>query len=252
MYPSGSGEAARAISGTLRAALFGTPRPVCQVGWANTVLAPPPPAAGLPVVLSFQTVSGMYEMAEPRLALLAAFQYWAEPSRKVVPPTPVTSGTSAGESTASPAPLLEVPDRQSAPPESPAAFTQVMPCAFAWRAPDCLARRGLHGEHVRLQREGFAEAVADTEYGGEILVDGILHGVRNVVGVDIDQGRLGSGGASPLKIEIGFTEIAFDGSGIFGVGDENQLGIGSRKLKLRAKLLDVGQVDSGLAGRPTD
>src|ERR1035437_1246976 len=148
MYPSGSGEGARAISGTLRAALFGTPRPVCQVGWAKTVLAPPPPAAGLPGVLSFQTVSGMYEMAEPPLALFAAFQYWAEPSREVVPPTPGTSGVSAGESTASPAPLLEVPDRQSAPPESPVAFTQVMPCAFAWRASDCMAsmsERGVRG-----------------------------------------------------------------------------------------------------------
>src|ERR1039457_11555 len=139
MYPSLLGDAARAISGTLRAPLFGTPRPVCHAGLGKTVLAPPPPAAGLPGVLSFQTVSGMYEMAEPPLALLAAFQYWAEPSRKVVPPTPVTSGTSAGESTASPAPLLEVPGRQSAPPESPAAFTQVMPCAFAWRAQDCMA-----------------------------------------------------------------------------------------------------------------
>jgi len=79
-------------------------------GWAKTVLAPPPPAAGLPGVLSFQTVSGMCEMAEPPLALLVGFQYWPEPSLKVVPPMPVTSGTSAGESTASPAPLLELPE----------------------------------------------------------------------------------------------------------------------------------------------
>src|ERR1035437_4514374 len=148
MYPSGSGEAASEISGTLRALLFGTPRPVCHVGWAKTVLAPPPPAPGLPGVLSFQTVSGMYEMAEPPLALLAGFQYWAEPSRKVVQPMPVTSGMSAGDATANPAPLLEVPDKQSAPPESPDAFTQVMPCAFAWRAPDCMvsmSERGVRG-----------------------------------------------------------------------------------------------------------
>src|ERR1019366_3136201 len=138
MYPSLLGDAARAMSGTLRAPLFGTPRPVCHGGLGKTVLAPPPPAPGLPGVLSFHTISGMYEMADPPLALLVAFQYWPEPSLRVVPPMPVTSGMSAGESTARPAPLLEVPDRQSAPPESPVAFTQVMPSAFAWRAQDCM------------------------------------------------------------------------------------------------------------------
>src|ERR1022692_269713 len=128
-----------AISGTLRAPLFGTPRPVCHGGLGKTVLAPPPPAAGpMAGELSFQTISGMYETAEPPLALLVSFQYWPEPSLRVVPPMPVTSGISAGESTASPASLVELPPRQSAPPESPAAFTQVMPSAFAWRAHDCM------------------------------------------------------------------------------------------------------------------
>ena len=75
MYPSWPAEAAREISGTLREPLFGTPRPVCHAGWPKTVLAPPPPAAGLPDVLSFHTLSGMYEVAEPPLALLVAFQY---------------------------------------------------------------------------------------------------------------------------------------------------------------------------------
>src|SRR5258708_3567431 len=75
---------------------------------------------GLPGVLRSQAVGGVSERREPPLALLAGFQYWPEPSWSAVPPTPVTSGTWAGESTANPARLLEVPDRQSAPPESPA------------------------------------------------------------------------------------------------------------------------------------
>jgi len=91
----------------------------------------------------------------------------------------------------------------------------------------CLARQRLQGEHVRAQREGFTEAVADAEHGGEILVDGVLHGVRDVVGVDVDEGRVGSGGASPLKIEIGFAEVAFHSSGILGIGHEKQLRIGA-------------------------
>ena len=112
----------------------------------------------------------------------------------------------------------------------------------------CLARPGLHGEHVGAQREGFAEAVADTEYRGEILVDGVLHGVHYVIGVHIEQGRLRRRGAGPLKIEIGFAEIAFHGTGILSVGHQKQLGVGGRKLKLRAKGLDVGESDPGLAG----
>src|ERR1039457_7049131 len=113
MYPSLLGDAARAISGTLRAPLFGTPKPVCHGGLGKPVRAPPPPAAGLPGELSFQTISGMYEMAEPPLALLVSFQYWPEPSLSVVPPMPVTSGMSAGESTASPVLPLAMPDKQT-------------------------------------------------------------------------------------------------------------------------------------------
>src|SRR3954468_7279597 len=100
MYPSCSAEADREISGTLRAPLLGTPRPVCHEGCAKIVLAPPPPAAGSPAALSFHTVSGMYEVTEPPFALLLPFQKLPEPSLNVVPPMPVISGTSAGESTA--------------------------------------------------------------------------------------------------------------------------------------------------------
>ncbi len=60
-------------SGTERALSVGTPAPVCQVGLAKTTLAPPPPAAGSPGALSFQTFSGMNESAEPSVVVLVAF-----------------------------------------------------------------------------------------------------------------------------------------------------------------------------------
>ena len=65
--------------------------------------------------------------------------------------------------------------------------------------------------------------------------------------VDIDEGRLGSGGAGPLKVKIGLAEIAFHRSRISGIGHQNQLRIGGRKLKSRAELLDIGEVYSRLA-----
>ena len=109
---------------------MGTPRPVCQAGFAKNTLKPPLPAAGDPVVLSFHTVSGMYDKTDSSVELFVVFQYVPILAVSVVPPIPVTSGTLAGASTARPV-IADVPAAQSAPPESPAAFTQVMPCAFA-------------------------------------------------------------------------------------------------------------------------
>ena len=70
----------------------------------------------------------------------------------------------------------------------------------------------------------------------------------DVVRINVDQGGLGGDAAGPFEIEIGFAEVVFHGSGIPGVGDEGQLGVGGRKLKLGAEALDVGQIDAGLAG----
>src|ERR1700756_5876287 len=67
-YPSWLGEAASATSGTSRAPSFGTPVPVCQLGFAKNALAPPPVALSeLTAVVSFQVVSGIYINAEAGL-----------------------------------------------------------------------------------------------------------------------------------------------------------------------------------------
>src|SRR5512132_1998686 len=93
-YPSCCGSAARAMSGTSRAPSLGTPVPVCQLGLENTMLAPPPPAESwLSKTVLFQVVSPMYDLAEPPLPLLAAFQKFdalAISPSKLAPPTDVT------------------------------------------------------------------------------------------------------------------------------------------------------------------
>src|SRR6266496_1827215 len=96
------------MSGTSRLPSLGTPGPVCQLGFANSVLTPPPLAASEPSVLAisaavtFQAISGMYDRAEPLAELLVEFQKLPEPSLNVVPPAPVTYGSEAVTSTASP------------------------------------------------------------------------------------------------------------------------------------------------------
>ena len=89
----------------------------------------------------------------------------------------------------------------------------------------CLASPGLHGEHVGALRERFAETVADADYRRQVLVDGVLHGVHHVIGIDVNQARLGSGGAGPFQIQIGFAQIVGRDAGVPGVGYENHLRI---------------------------
>jgi hypothetical protein len=61
----------------------------------NLVLTPPPVAASEPPFaiskeVAFHAISGMYDNADPLLALLVGLQNIPEPSLNVVPPTPVT------------------------------------------------------------------------------------------------------------------------------------------------------------------
>src|SRR5581483_10882821 len=140
------------MSGTSRLPSPGTPVPDCQLGFANIVLAPPPPALNPLVLLSFQAASGIYDKAVP--VELVEPQV---PSQKVVapaqplvivaapsplnwlPPTPVTSGMLAGTSTARPW-VAEVPVSQSAAPVSPEGPLMVCPCALASWAHCCTVR----------------------------------------------------------------------------------------------------------------
>src|SRR5580698_1615435 len=120
------------MSGTSRDESAGTPVPTCHEGFAKNALAPPPPAASpLAALDSFQTVSGMYERAEPEVVPLLALQYCVAPvvlpSLNIVPPAPVTKGELAGKSTASPWVAVAASPSQSVAPESPAGPTTVMP-----------------------------------------------------------------------------------------------------------------------------
>src|SRR5882762_639127 len=84
------------MSGMSRALSLGTLGPVCQYGFENRVLAPPTLDQKPGVIASFQTFSGMYDNADPPLALLVVAQYLPLPSLNSVPPTAVTSGKLAG------------------------------------------------------------------------------------------------------------------------------------------------------------
>ena len=91
-----------------------------------------------PGVVSFQATSGMYESAEPSAASFSGFQYVPVASLNLVPPTDVTSGTEAGNATASPcvaAVSFLMPPSHAAAPSSPELMKTVIPCAFA-----CFAR----------------------------------------------------------------------------------------------------------------
>src|ERR1035437_9670619 len=96
-------DALKEMSGTSRALSAGTPGPVCQTGFENSVLAPPPVAAKRScATVSFQDFLGMYDNAEPPLALAVEAQYEPAPSTNSVPPTAVISGMVDGNSGVSP------------------------------------------------------------------------------------------------------------------------------------------------------
>src|SRR5215471_3924349 len=100
------------------------------------MLAPPPEADSPSEVVSFQPCSGMYVSAEEIMSLLAeplqycVFEVLGASPKNSEPPTPTTSGTAAGTSTAKPVvETLLVPLSQSAAPASPEAAVIVWPCA---------------------------------------------------------------------------------------------------------------------------
>src|SRR3569623_138408 len=104
------GSASSETSGTFRIVVepfdAEEPAPLCQLGIAQKVLIPPPPAAQL---LSFQVVSD-FQLPEFKLSL--------------VPPTPSTVSCEAGSSTA----RSVVSFGMSYAPVSPEAATAVWPC----------------------------------------------------------------------------------------------------------------------------
>src|SRR5216683_6373699 len=112
-YPSWSA-AVMATSGTNRAFVAGIPAtPACQIGFEKAMLCPPPldqrPEAGHPGCptcatrqLSFQTFSGMYDLADPPVVgSLEVFQYVLEfaESLNCVPPTATVKGVEASRLT---------------------------------------------------------------------------------------------------------------------------------------------------------
>src|ERR1051326_9002325 len=95
------------------------------------MLRPPPPAARLLLVVSFQATSELPANAEPPLALFVELQD-AATSRNSLPPIPVTDGRLAGISTASPrVAIARASYSQSAAPLSPLAARIVMPWTLA-------------------------------------------------------------------------------------------------------------------------
>src|SRR5579871_4611747 len=137
LYGSCPFPASIATSGKSRAPSFGTPGPLCQEGFENTLLTPPPPDDMYPkYAVSFHAISGTYESADSPFAPLVAAQNASAPvpSLNSVPPTAVTSGRFDGKLTANPCAANGDGRSQFAAPESPVATTQVMPIAFAFFA----------------------------------------------------------------------------------------------------------------------
>src|SRR5205823_2977314 len=97
-------DAVNDTSGTSRLPSAGTPGPVCQIGFAYSLLAPPPlaPMGNPPPGGSFHDVSGMYDSAEACVAVFVALQKVPAPSASSVPPIAVTPGTDAGTCSAIP------------------------------------------------------------------------------------------------------------------------------------------------------
>ena len=120
-----------------------------------------------------------------------------------VPPIPVTSGILAGESTARPC-VADVGGGGIA----------VGRAGVARCRSDGLAMRVGFLRHLLESRQetgqvGFAISVAGADHRRKIIVDGVLHGVEDVLAgscarVNIENVRLPGHGVGPLQIEVGF------------------------------------------------
>src|ERR1017187_5227817 len=187
-------------------------------------LGPPPLASRrFAAAVSFQEVSGMYESADPRLALLDALQYVPLPSLKDVPPTAVTSGMLAGRVTAVPWTAV-------------AAVLDSQP-----KAPESQQRGGGLGSR-------FARSVTQTDHRRKVLRDRVLHRVENVARVNVGQAGVLGYRAGPFHVEVRFHHIAAHDAGVFGSGDQHDLRIVLGQIEHRAEGLDVRKVDGRLAG----
>ena len=153
-----------------------------------------------------------------------------------VPPIPVTSGTLAGASTASPLTAdLAVELSQSAAPESPAAAVIVWPWELA-------SLRVLPQRQGKCAQGRFAVSVAGADHRRQIVVDGKLEGIKGVqrriaAGVYVENRRILGDAARPFHIEIGLDFIP--GGESSAAVDRNQLKIGRRQSSGGAKGVDV-------------
>src|SRR4051812_39966164 len=67
---------------------------------------------------------------------------------------------------------------------------------------------------------GFAVTVTDTDNGRDVLLNGVLQGIKSaVLGIhEHDAGARGDG-PSPLNVEVGFIHVSGDHAGIARTGD---------------------------------